>query len=159
MGTPSPIADGRSSAGFVRRVDDRLMFVIMAGLLFVVGFVSLAKQTDTVVAAPAPQGAVVAQKALQFADEFDGSVHVIDVNSGTLVNVFASGDGSFVRGVLRSLVRARNARGLTQASAFDLALYEDGRMILSDPETHEAVDLVAFGATNFRAFSQLLDEQ
>jgi len=135
------------------------MFVIMAGLLFVVGFVSLAKQTDTIVVAPAPQGAVVAQKNLQFTDEVDGSVHVIDVNSGTLVHVFASGDGSFVRGVLRSLVRARNARGLTQANAFDLALHEDGRMILSDAETHESVDLVAFGATNFRAFSQLLDEQ
>ena len=159
MGIPSQTVDGQRSAATVRRVNDRLMFVIMAGLLFVVGFVSLATQTDTVVTAPAPLGGLVTNKLLQFVDDSEGSVVAIDGPSGEVVTRFPSGEGSFVRGVLRSLVRARNAQGLPQAATFNLALYSDGRLILSDPDTTQSIDLVAFGATNFQSFSQLLEDE
>jgi len=134
------------------------MFVIMAGLLFVVGAISLAKFTDTVVVAPEPTGIVLEQRRLQFIDLPDGSVRAVDADTFDLVTQVSSGEGSFMRGVLRSLVRARSARDLSEQSAFELTLYADGRLILGDPETHQRIDLIAFGPTNFLAFRQLLPD-
>lgn len=142
----------------IRRVDDRLMFVIMAGLLFVVAAISLATSTRTVVLAPEPSGEIIEWRALRFFDLPDGSVRAIDTLTGNIVSQIPSGEGSFLRGVLRSLVRARSARDLNVQSAFELTLYADGRLILQDPETREAIDLVAFGPTNYHAFRQLLPD-
>jgi len=142
----------------VRRVDDRLMFVIMAGLLFVVAVISLATSTQTIVLAPKPDGEVVEYRRLQFVDLSDGGVSAFDADSLDLVAHVSSGEGSFLRGVLRSLVRARTAQGLSHQSAFELTLYADGRLILLDPETSQTIDLVAFGPTNFNAFRQLLSD-
>lgn len=132
------------------------MFVIMAGLLFTVGAVSLATSTQNVVLAPEPSGRILEQRRLQFVDLPDGSFQALDAKTSHLVTQVSSGEGSFMRGVLRSLVRARGARGLSGQSAFELTLYSDGRLILADPETGQRIDLVAFGPTNVYAFKQLL---
>jgi putative photosynthetic complex assembly protein len=134
------------------------MFVIMAGLLFVVAAISLATSTRTVVLAPEPNGEIIEWRALRFFDLPDGSVRAIDTLTGNIVSQIPSGEGSFLRGALRSLVRARSARDLNVQSAFELTLYADGRLILQDPETREAIDLVAFGPTNYHAFRQLLPD-
>lgn len=159
MPAPSQTLNSGQPGRAIRRVDDRLMFVIMAGLLFVVGAISLATSTRTVVLAPEPSGEVVERSSLQFLDLPDGSVRVIDATTGNSITQVSPGEGSFLRGVLRSLVRARSARGLTVQSAFQLSLYADGRLILLDPDTLEAIDLIAFGPTNFDVFRQLLPNE
>ena len=52
---PSPLANSAINRP-VRRVSDRLMILIMVGLLFVVGAVLLARTTDQVVVVPEPSG-------------------------------------------------------------------------------------------------------
>lgn len=158
MPVPSHTLNSQQPGRPIRRVDDRLMFVIMAGLLFVVGAISLATSTRTVVLAPEPNGEIVQRSSLRFLDLPDGSVRVIDAATGTSVSEVPSGEGSFLRGVLRSLVRARSAHSLNVQSAFELTLYTDGRLILLDPDTLEAIDLIAFGPTNYGAFRQLLPD-
>jgi putative photosynthetic complex assembly protein len=84
-----------------------------------------------------------------------GFVEVFDWDSGATISRVGPGEGSFLRGVVRSLVRQR--AGLESATApFQLTLLEDQRLILSDPETGEDINLNAFGPTNLAVFSAFI---
>jgi hypothetical protein len=58
--------------------------------------------------------------------------------------------------VVRSLVRVRQQSGVFSRTGFLLTLYADGRLILLDPLTTEAIELAAFGPTNTGEFLALL---
>ena len=105
------------------------------------------------------QAAVVAQRALHFEDQPDGSVRVLDARPGQapqLLQVIDPGAGGFLRGALRALVRQRRAAGLGAEAPFVLTARADGRLTLVDPATTERVDLESFGPTNAAVFAQLL---
>lgn len=140
----------------VRRVDDRLMILIMVGLLFVVAAVLLARTTDRVVAVPEPSGEVMAKRILSFTDAPGGEIIIRDGEDGAGIRTLQAGEGSFIRGVVRSLVRIRQQSGLFSQAGFLLTLYSDGRLILVDPLTTEAIELAAFGTTNTGEFLDLL---
>ncbi len=135
-----------------RRVSDRLMLWIMAGLLFVVGAVSLARWNEQVSRHPVPDVRPVAERQLLFLDGVNGDVRVVDAASGASVGHFARGEGSFVRGVIRSLTRARSQQVVLPEQPFTLQQYPGGRLILSDPRTGERIELNAFGTTNAGVF-------
>lgn len=100
-------------------------------------------------------GAVVETRTLGFRDASGGVVEIYDWDSGADIARYGPGEGAFLRGVMRSLVRQR--RGTTAAiEAFVLERYEDGRLIISDPGTGERIDLVAFGPDNAAVFALLL---
>ena len=105
------------------------------------------------------QAAVVAQRALQFEDQADGSVRVLEALPGQaprLLQVVDPGAGGFLRGAMRALVRQRRAAGVGAEAPFVLTARADGRLTLSDPATTERVDLESFGPTNAAVFAQLL---
>ncbi len=105
------------------------------------------------------QAAVVAQRALQFEDRADGSIHVLETAAGAaprLLQVVGAGEGGFLRGALRALVRQRRAASLGAEAPFVLTARADGRLTLVDPATSERVDLESFGPTNAAVFAQLL---
>lgn len=109
----------------------------------------------------APQS-TVENRALRFEDHDDGSVRVYEISSAGdehLVKVLYSGSDGFIRGVLRSLTRARRARDIGPDQPFLLSLQSDGQLLLEDPATGQRIDLRAFGPTNFDSFRQLLDRQ
>ncbi len=135
-----------------RRVSDRLMLWIMAGLLFVVGAVSLARWNEQVSRHPVPNIMPTAERQLLFLDGSNGDVRVVDANDGQQVGHFARGEGSFVRGVIRSLTRARSQQAVLPDQPFTLQQYPGGRLILSDPRTGERIELNAFGTTNAGVF-------
>ncbi|MEE4204349.1 MAG: photosynthetic complex assembly protein PuhC [Halieaceae bacterium] len=139
-----------------RRVDNRVMVTILTGLVFVVGAVSLARWQDQVITHPVPDVAPVATRQLDFIDAANGAVVVRDRVSGQQVAQFASGEGSFVRGVIRSLVRQRQLRGVASQSSFVLSQFPDGRLILEDPLSEGRIELQAFGATNAGVFLDFL---
>lgn len=106
-------------------------------------------------ASAVPPAAVVETRLLGFRDLPGGVVEVFDWDTQELLERIPSGEGSFLRGVVRSLVRQR--RGLEAATApFQLTLLDDQRLILSDPETGEDINLNAFGPTNLAVFSALI---
>jgi putative photosynthetic complex assembly protein len=72
--------------------------------------------------------------------------------------VYESGEGSFLRGILRSLVRERRVRHLDPGGAFTLALLDNGSLVISDPETGYWMALEAFGIDNRRLFAELLEQ-
>ena len=95
-------------------------------------------------------------RPLTFVDEPDGSIQVTDGASGAVILVLPYAQDGFIRSTVRGLVRERKRRGIGAAIPFALSLHEDGRLILSDPETGRLVDLGAFGPTNAAAFARLL---
>jgi len=135
------------------------MALIALGLLFVVAAVLLARTTDNIIVADPPIGALVQDRTLLFSDGADGEVVISDAASSVIVRTLTAGEGSFIRGVVRSLVRTRHQQGLFAQTGSHLNLYEDGRLQLIDPLTGQVIDLVAFGPTNMAEFAGLLDQE
>lgn len=106
---------------------------------------------------PAPsRGAVIDSRLLRFEDIEDGLVYVYDHDSDDLLAELAPAEDSFIRGIMRSMARARRARNVGMAPPFQLARHRDGSLILSDTAIDNEVNLVAFGPTNRDAFAALL---
>ena len=106
--------------------------------------------------APVP-GAVVASADLRFEDASAGVVRIYDWHSGRVLADLEPGDGSFIRGVLRSLVRERRSHALGMVAPFHIARHADGKLTLEDTATGRRIELPAFGPTNAGAFAALLD--
>ncbi len=101
--------------------------------------------------------APVATRTLRFLDRADGAVVITDVGTGATAAVIAAGEKTgFIRGVMRGLARDRHARGIGAAPPFDLTLWRDGELSLTDRATGRSIELTAFGASNRAVFAVLL---
>lgn len=100
---------------------------------------------------------IVQTRDLLFKDGANGAVLVVDVQSGGIVDTIESGQGGFERGVLRSLARERRTHALEKETPFRLVRRTDGSLSIEDPSTGRRVELDAFGTTNVKAFSRLVD--
>jgi len=113
---------------------------------------------DAVYAPPEPQAAAaVSSAALLFIDGPAGRIEVVDTESGSKLAQYESGEGSFLRGILRSLVRERRIRDLEAGGIFNLSLLDNGSLVISDPETNYWMALEAFGVDNRQLFVELLE--
>ena len=132
-----------------------MVWVVLAmALLWVWG----AARDDAAYAPPSPQpAAAVSSTDLLFVDGPAGQIVVLEAITGEELARYSSGDGGFLRGILRSLVRERRVRDLEPGGAFHLALLDNGSLVISDPETGYWMALEAFGIDNRRAFAELLD--
>jgi len=99
---------------------------------------------------------VVAERLLSFRDRADGTVLIIDADSGEQIESFSAGEGSFLRGIMRALVRMRRSAEVNSNMPFLLTRHSDGRLRISDPQTGESIDLGAFGPDNIVVFARLL---
>lgn len=98
-------------------------------------------------------------RELRFEDRPDGTVVVYDLsgsNPDRVIHVIEPGTGGFIRGVLRSLARARRAAGVGPEYPFQLIMEADGKMLLADPQTDRKIYIQAFGPTNVESFRSLL---
>jgi putative photosynthetic complex assembly protein len=106
----------------------------------------------------APDAPAAATRSLRFEDGADGSVAILDGQTGLVIER-VQGEAGFLRGALRALARERRKRELGSEAAFDLIGRADGRLTLSDPATGERIDLESFGPTNAGTFARLLTVQ
>jgi len=107
---------------------------------------------------PDPSGAVE-HRALRFEDGPDGAVVVYELNPDgpdRRIQVIETGQGGFIRGVLRSMARSRRAGGISPEHPFHLTRESNGKLVLEDPATGQRIDLRAFGPTNVESFGELL---
>jgi putative photosynthetic complex assembly protein len=99
---------------------------------------------------------VAMEIALEFHDRDDGSVVVMDAADGAVIDVLEPGTNGFVRGMLRSLARARRAVDAGPEAPFYLQRMQSGRLLLSDAVTGQEIDLRAFGPSSVEAFERFL---
>ena len=112
---------------------------------------------DATYAPPQQQASPPVSSAnLLFVDGPKGRIEVLEAQSRSLLAAYESGEASFLRGILRSLVRERRVRDIDSAGLFQLALLENGSLVISDPATGYWMALEAFGTDNRRVFAELL---
>lgn len=104
---------------------------------------------------------LVESRLLSFRDQADGSVRIVDASSGAdvLTVVGEKDGGGFIRGVLRGLARDRRMRGIGAEPPFELSLWQDGGLSLTDRATGRMIELGGFGPDNRAAFVKLLAKE
>lgn len=95
--------------------------------------------------------------ALNFVDEADGGVIVVDGETGARIARLGVGEGGFVRSTMRGLARERTRRSIPREPPFLLQRLADGALVLSDPRTGKHIGLDAFGRANAASFATFLD--
>lgn len=110
---------------------------------------------------PQPQQVTEARQ-LRFEDSPGGTVSVYELIEGgpdQLVHIVEPGEGGFIRGVLRSLARARRASDIGAEHPFLLIQAADGSLLLEDPTTQQRIYLQAFGPASTESFKALLSRE
>ena len=102
-----------------------------------------------------PTGEVVRTMQLRFADANDGAV-IVTRPDGQSVARLEPGSNGFVRGVVRSLVRARRLDRIEADPPFRLTQWSSRRLTIDDPATGLSIDVTGFGRDNHAAFARLL---
>ncbi|OYW23845.1 MULTISPECIES: photosynthetic complex assembly protein PuhC [unclassified Sphingomonas] len=154
-----------TSAPHSHHVDVPKGALMMAGLLVVsaITVTSIARiaqippSASPVLMREATKVAPVATRKLRFSDRADGAVIIEDVGTGGTALLLEPGTNSgFIRGVMRGLARERRMQGIDSKPPFDLTLWKDGELSLTDTVTGRSIELNAFGTTNRATFYDLL---
>jgi putative photosynthetic complex assembly protein len=131
--------------------------LLAIGALVLVSLVGTAAVRLSGVAIHEPDAAALASRSLRFEDGPDGSVLVVDAETGQAAATL-TGEQGFLRGTLRALVRERKQHGAAGAEQpFQLISRVDGRLTLVDPATGRHIDLESFGPKNAGVFARLLN--
>ena len=139
--------------------------LIIAGALLAFAFTTTAAMriagvpaAASPVALRAANGMVpVASRNLRFVDRGDGAVVIQDTDKGDTASVIEPDQQTgFIRGVMRGLARERRMRGIGDRPPFNLSLWRDGELSLTDSVTGRSIELTAFGLSNRGAFLALL---
>ena len=104
-----------------------------------------------------PSGLLVNSVELKVLDMPAGAVGVFDADTNQPLATFESGEGSFLRGVFRSLARERRLRSVDGPPTFTLHSLDDGGLVIEDSTTGRWVLLEAFGQVNAEVFSEILN--
>jgi len=99
---------------------------------------------------------LVETRSLIFNDADEGSIAVVDAETGKDVSLYGSGEGNFIRTALRALAYSRRLDGIGPEEPFVLGRADDGRLVLYDPATDKRIGLDAFGDDNRDEFAALL---
>ncbi len=142
----------------VEAAENRLRVPLLAAgalilmTIVAVGLVQLSKPDLDRTAGQTPQTIY----ELSFKDIGSDRLAVIDTGRGDTIAIVEPGRDGLVRGALRGLNRARERRGLPVDAPYQLVIWDNGRMTLSDLETKRHIPLDSFGPANTGALAALL---
>jgi putative photosynthetic complex assembly protein len=131
----------------------RLPLMVGLALCGLVGVIAMVRSSGASIRQP--DAPTVAMRELVFQDRPDGSVAVVDHQTGRQIDAI-TGEAGFARGALRGFARDRRARGIGPDAPLQLLARADGRLTLFDPATARIVDLESFGPKNAAVFGQML---
>ncbi|AHE55346.1 photosynthetic complex assembly protein PuhC [Sphingomonas sanxanigenens] len=141
--------------------------LILAGTLVLFAFTATATVRIAHIPAAASPAAMraaqqiqlVSSRNLRFSDRADGAVVIVDADRGGTASIVEPGQQTgFIRGVMRGLARERRMRGIGDQPPFNLSLWRDGQLSLTDSVTGRSIELTAFGSSNRATFMALLPE-
>jgi putative photosynthetic complex assembly protein len=99
-------------------------------------------------------------RTLIFSDHPGGVLLIRDAQNKAVVRAIMPGEKSgFIRGVLRSFARERRAKNIGPDAAYQLSLWADYSLSLTDLGTGRIIELGSFGADNRAAFAALLEPE
>jgi len=100
-----------------------------------------------------------ASRSLFFVDEDKGIIRVEDAQTGEMIARYQTNQGGFVRSTARSLITARQVRGIGPEVPFELIRWNNGTLTLRDSETGRAVELSNFGGLNHEIYANMLPQE
>lgn len=150
----------QATARIYAEEDKMLPRVLIRGVLClitaVLAIATYASVTDRPLDSTPPISPVVAESQLILtSDGVTGAVQ-IHTAEGALVADLNAEEGGFIAGVHRVIIRERTKHRAALNTPITLQAFENGRMAITDPSTGWRADLMGFGATNARAFAQVL---
>jgi putative photosynthetic complex assembly protein len=101
--------------------------------------------------------AAIASRTLTFT-QIDSEGLLVRDDTGREVARLAVSEAGFVHGVMRGLRRGRTVHNAPTDPTVTLAVYPDGRFLLTDTAADSVIDLNAFGADNRKAFAVFLPQ-
>ena len=104
-----------------------------------------------------PEVEILARVALSVVDGDAGAVMIFPTGQTEPIRKYQAGEGSFFRGVMRTLVRERVARSMDSKTEFVLELTSAGGLILIDELTGYWIAIEAFGPDNYQEFRLIFD--
>ncbi|GJE17050.1 photosynthetic complex assembly protein PuhC [Methylobacterium marchantiae] len=134
---------------------------LIFGALGLMGFVTIVVgvgRSEGIGLSQMPPAGIVRSVDLNPEDRSDGAIVIRDARTQAIIATVEPGQDNFVRATLRGFGQARLRAGLGREEPFRLTRFTDGGLELSDPTTGRAVNLGAFGPSNFAAFTRLLPE-
>ncbi len=99
---------------------------------------------------------VLQSRLLRFEDAADGSVRIIDGETGKAISIAGPGTNGFLRGTLRGLMRVRKTDDISYHEPYRLEQLRNGQLMLTDLAKNITLDLNAYGHTNAAVFSAFL---
>ena len=105
-----------------------------------------------------PDVQILASVTLKVVDGESGEVKILTSGSSDPIALYGVGEGSFFRGVMRTLVRERSARSIIDKPEFVLELTSNGGLMLVDELTGYWIAIEAFGPDNYREFRSIFDK-
>ena len=99
-------------------------------------------------------------RTLVFSDHPGGVLIIRDAQSKAVVRAIMPGEKSgFIRGVLRSFARERRSKQVGPDAAYQLSLWADYSLSLTDLGTGRIIELGSFGSDNRASFAALLEPE
>ena len=106
-------------------------------------------------AAPEPVSVPIEERAIRFTAQEDGSLAVLDVNTGRgIVRLTQNGNG-FLFGALRGISYKRSIARVSAETPFALTRWQNGKITLDDPATGMHIAVNSFGPTQVESFERL----
>lgn len=133
-----------------------LPLAAIAALVLVTLLAVTAVRVAGISAQQQPDAATLSLRLLKFEDRSDGSIAVLDGQSGALLDTVAPGTNGFLRNTMRGLTRERKRQSQGAEVPFELHARADGRLTLIDPGTRRRIDLESFGPANMAVFARLV---
>lgn len=96
----------------------------------------------------APHAPLQAARQIRFAELAHDELVVSDAANGRVVARLAAEQNGFLHAVVHGLSVTRRHDSVPVDLPYGLALYRDGRLVLSDPPTGVSIDVEGFGPTN-----------
>lgn len=155
----APDAATRAAHARMRRRDREMipkpLLYAMAGIaLASLTLVSYARITDRPLEGVPEMLPVVAERALSFTRTDDGRVRVAE--DGVELALMPGRSAGFLDAYTSALARKREVTRVDPAAPVRVALFEDGRVVVIDPETDWRVDPRSFGRDSAGAFAAFL---
>jgi putative photosynthetic complex assembly protein len=105
---------------------------------------------------PFAKAVVVESRDLRFLPAGGTALYVVDDKTGQQLKHATEDTASFMTTLIKGLNYERRRRELAVGSPYRLIRWSDGRLSLTDLNTDQHVELVAFGTSNAATFAGLL---
>jgi putative photosynthetic complex assembly protein len=107
-------------------------------------------------AAVEPVSVPIEERAIRFMAQPDGSLEVMDVNTGReIVRLTSDGGNGFLFGALRGITYKRSIARVAPETPFALTRWQNGKITLDDPSTGMHIAVNSFGPTQVASFERL----